>query len=123
MKRNGEAGTCSKSKFITEHSRVEDILIRVQRPRSVRPVREDDEPLCDREQLAGVARGETKRREQAKSCAREMCFLLRVKEERIRESPLLGRERDGVAVSVAAQIEVRTAERWEIRDANAPHGW
>ena len=62
---------------------------------------QDDQELGDRQKLARVACGKAKRCQQAESCAAQARLFLRIKEEGIREGPLLGRERDGMAVDIA----------------------
>ena len=116
-----EGGERREDRPTKGHSRVEHLLVRIERTRAVLPVLEDDEELGDGEELAGVARGEAEGGEEAEAGAGEARLLVRVEEEGRGKGPLFGREGGRAAVGVAAQLEVGTAESWEVWDADAPH--
>lgn len=78
------------------------------------------EPFRHRHELAAVACWKARRCYGTETCAWESCFFLCVKEKGVRESPFLRGECKGTVVYIAANVEVLTAESWEIRDADTP---
>ena len=66
-----------------KHSRVKDLLVCVERPRSVCPMYQDDQELGDRQKLPRIACRKAERRQQTESCATQARLFLRIKEEGI----------------------------------------